>query len=79
MWGGSHVKVFNQLLPFVSSVYFSNMTESCTQIQQVALNALRGPNPPDYVATFGNTPVESVGDWIQILGINDNPLNVRII
>jgi len=54
------------------------MTEACSQIQQMALEALRGPNPPDYVAVFGNTPVESVGDWFQILGIYDSPPNVRI-
>ncbi len=43
------------------------MTSICQLIYDVAYNALVGSNPPTYVATFGNTPVEQVGDWVKIL------------
>ncbi len=43
------------------------MTSVCGLIQDTALEALRGPNAPTRVATFGNSSVEIVGDWVEIL------------
>ena len=42
------------------------MSSECVHIQEQALNALRPEGSPDRVATFGNTPVENVGDWVEI-------------
>ena len=47
------------------------MTELCGLINQAAWNALIGPNPPEYVATFGNSDVEVTGDWVPILGVTE--------
>lgn len=46
------------------------MGDMCNQTAYEVMNTLRGPNPPTYVASFGNTPITSVGDWV---GIIDNP------
>ena len=60
---------------YISSVFFSNMTEACAQIHNESLTALRGPNPPDYVATFGNTIPENASDWV-LMDIGNPPAAV---
>ena len=42
------------------------MTKVCELIQEADISALLGPNPPDYVGTFGNVAVENTGDWVKI-------------
>ncbi|KAJ7370570.1 Tectonic-1 [Desmophyllum pertusum] len=44
----------------------------CKLIQETVLNTLLG-DPPSYVASFGNSDVNSVGDWVKIL--NTRPVN----
>lgn len=44
----------------------------CKLIQDTALNALLG-DQPTYVASFGNSDVNSVGDWVKVL--NTRPAN----
>lgn len=39
---------------------------NCTLISQVLLDVLRGPNPPQYVASFGNSPLDRPLDWVPI-------------
>ncbi|XP_038053223.1 tectonic-1-like [Patiria miniata] len=48
------------------SVTFSDTADRCQIIQDAALNALNGVTR-EYVATFGNSDVENVGDWVPIL------------
>ncbi|CAJ1057985.1 tectonic-1-like isoform X2 [Xyrichtys novacula] len=45
---------------------------NCSQIYQVLLDVLRGPNYPQYVASFGNSPLDSPLDWVPIKS-NFNP------
>ncbi|XP_067330928.1 tectonic-1 isoform X1 [Channa argus] len=40
--------------------------ENCSIVSQVLLDVLRGPNYPQYVASFGNSPLGSPLDWLQI-------------
>ncbi|ELT91904.1 hypothetical protein CAPTEDRAFT_228697 [Capitella teleta] len=58
------------------SFSFNNMTELCNLTQWAAWEALRGPNPSTYIASFGNSDVEKVGDWVPILGASDQPQRV---
>ncbi|XP_072165001.1 tectonic-1-like [Diadema setosum] len=46
-------------------VSYNNISDICGFIQSVALNALSG-NQPGYVATFGNSQPEVLGDWVEI-------------
>ncbi|KAK2843996.1 hypothetical protein Q5P01_010655 [Channa striata] len=39
---------------------------NCSVVSQVLLDVLRGPNYPQYVASFGNSPLGSPLDWVQI-------------
>ncbi|KAM4732974.1 tectonic-1 isoform 2-T2 [Anableps anableps] len=39
---------------------------NCSLISQLLLEVLRGPNFPQYVASFGNSPLENVLDWVPI-------------
>ncbi|XP_033638805.1 tectonic-1-like [Asterias rubens] len=47
-------------------VTYSDTADSCSVIQSAALNALNGVMR-EYVATFGNSDVENVGDWVPII------------
>ncbi|XP_014877898.1 tectonic-1 isoform X4 [Poecilia latipinna] len=49
---------------------------NCSLVSQSLLNVLRGPNPPQYVASFGNTLLENVLDWVPIKS-NMNPTEVQ--
>ncbi|XP_069027389.1 tectonic-1 [Embiotoca jacksoni] len=39
---------------------------NCSLVSQLLLDVLRGPNVPQYVASFGNSPLDSPLDWVQI-------------
>ncbi|KAM7000790.1 tectonic-1 [Tautogolabrus adspersus] len=39
---------------------------NCSQVHQVLLDVLRGPNYPQYVASFGNSLLDSPLDWVPI-------------
>ncbi|XP_026186373.1 tectonic-1 isoform X2 [Mastacembelus armatus] len=41
-------------------------TSNCSLVSQMLLDILRGPNYPQYVASFGNSPLENALDWVQI-------------
>ncbi|KAM6923498.1 LOW QUALITY PROTEIN: tectonic-1-like [Xenentodon cancila] len=41
-------------------------TANCSLVSQFLLDVLRGPNSPQYVASFGNSPLENVLEWVQI-------------
>ena len=49
------------------------MTDACNLIQQEVLNALEGADLPTYMATFGNSAVTNIGDWVAIQVINPLP------
>ncbi|XP_014831271.1 PREDICTED: tectonic-1 isoform X1 [Poecilia mexicana] len=49
---------------------------NCSLVSQSLLNVLRGPSPPQYVASFGNTLLENVLDWVPIKS-NMNPTEVQ--
>ena len=53
------------------------MSSECVHLQEQALNALRPQGSPNRVATFGNTLVEDVGDWVEIR-VENFPTQVRI-
>ncbi|XP_041846206.1 tectonic-1 [Melanotaenia boesemani] len=49
---------------------------NCSLVSQLVLDVLRGPDYPQYVASFGNSPLESPLDWIQIRSLvhpSDSP------
>ncbi|KAM7388905.1 hypothetical protein PAMP_022909 [Pampus punctatissimus] len=39
---------------------------NCSLVSQVLLDVLRGPNYPQYVAAFGNSPLDNPLDWVPI-------------
>ncbi|XP_040904647.1 tectonic-1-like isoform X2 [Toxotes jaculatrix] len=39
---------------------------NCSLVSQLLLDVLRGPNYPQYVASFGNSPLNNPLDWVQI-------------
>ncbi|XP_039975094.1 tectonic-1 isoform X3 [Xiphias gladius] len=39
---------------------------NCSLVSQVLLDVLRGPNYPQYVASFGNSRLNNPLDWVQI-------------
>ncbi|XP_061582427.1 tectonic-1-like [Cololabis saira] len=41
-------------------------TANCSLLSQLLLDVLRGPNRPQYVASFGNSPLENGLEWVQI-------------
>ncbi|XP_027147057.1 tectonic-1 isoform X2 [Larimichthys crocea] len=45
---------------------------NCSLVFQALLDVLRGPNYPQYVASFGNSPLEYPLDWVPIKN-NSNP------
>uniref|UniRef100_A0A3B5MAE6 Tectonic-1-3 domain-containing protein n=1 Tax=Xiphophorus couchianus TaxID=32473 RepID=A0A3B5MAE6_9TELE len=47
---------------------------NCSLVSQSLLNVLRGPSPPQYVASFGNSRLENVLDWVPI---NMNPMSYK--
>ncbi|CAG5993474.1 unnamed protein product [Menidia menidia] len=47
---------------------------NCSTVSQLVLDSLRGQNLPQYVASFGNSPLESQLDWVPIKR-NLNPLD----
>lgn len=63
---------FVYLRRFISSVPLTLKGSQCKLIQETVLNTLLG-DPPTYVASFGNSDVNSVGDWVKIL--NTRPVN----
>ena len=65
-------------------------SELCADIQTSILQALEGPNLPTfdtqrnawpdanrYVATFGNTGTDQVGDWVKVI-VNNRPIPNRL-
>ncbi|XP_035681133.1 tectonic-3-like [Branchiostoma floridae] len=53
------------------TVFFTNITDVCTLLQSTANDALLGTNPPTHVAMFGNSQLDTVGDWVEILRVNE--------
>ncbi|XP_008417949.1 tectonic-1 isoform X2 [Poecilia reticulata] len=49
---------------------------NCSLVSQSLLNVLRGPSPPQYVASFGNTPLENILDWVPVKS-NINPTEAQ--
>lgn len=45
----------------------------CKQLQNQTTNILLGNSVYTHVASFGNTSVTDVGDWVPILGVNRRP------
>ncbi|MED6282151.1 hypothetical protein CHARACLAT_029041 [Characodon lateralis] len=45
---------------------------NCSLVSQLILDVLRGPNSPQYVASFGNSPLEIALDWVPVK-TNINP------
>ncbi|XP_047441622.1 tectonic-1 isoform X1 [Mugil cephalus] len=41
-------------------------TANCSLVSQLLLDILRGPNYPQFVASFGNSRLDSPLDWVQI-------------
>lgn len=39
---------------------------SCSMVSQLLLGVLRGPSYPQYVASFGNSPLSNSLDWVEI-------------
>ncbi|KAI3352163.1 hypothetical protein L3Q82_020977 [Scortum barcoo] len=50
---------------------------NCSLVFQVLLDVLRGPNYPQYVASFGNSPLDHPLDWVPIRS-NFNPKSSSI-
>ena len=50
-----------------------NKSSDCSLLQKVAFLALLGINPPNYVASYGNSDVRNAADWVKI--INNKPEN----
>ncbi|CAB3995405.1 Hypothetical predicted protein, partial [Paramuricea clavata] len=48
-----------------------NQSSDCSLLQHIVFDALFGTSRPDYVASFGNSDVHNVADWVEI--INDKP------
>ncbi|KAM4585668.1 tectonic-1 [Fundulus diaphanus] len=49
---------------------------NCSLVSQLLLDVLRGPNYPHYVASFGNSPLENVLDWVPVK-TNINPTEAQ--
>ncbi|XP_076595988.1 tectonic-1 [Chaetodon auriga] len=49
---------------------------NCSLVFQVLLDVLRGPNYPQYVASFGNSPLDYLLDWVPIKS-NFNPAEAQ--
>jgi hypothetical protein len=58
------------LLNVLFSVSLTTSSSTCQVLQDTALSALLG-SVPSHVATFGNSDVNKVGDWVKIL--NNKP------
>ena len=61
---------------FVGSFFLSNMSAACQKSQTVAYTALRGAAPNTHIASFGNSDIRNVSDWVQIIGVNEQVLVV---
>ena len=57
---------------FLSSFPQTLDGSQCKKLQEIVLNITSG-DLPTYVASFGNSDVNSVGDWVKIL--NSKPGN----
>ena len=57
---------------FLSSFPQTLDGSQCKKLQEIVLNIMSG-DLPTYVASFGNSDVNSVGDWVKIL--NSKPEN----
>lgn len=66
----------NVLLGTCCRVTLNNMTNNCVFIQDIVLEALRGTDPSTHVATFGDSDVRFVGDWLAIQGLYTQPPQV---
>jgi len=64
---------------FVVSFFLKNMSESCQKLQTVAYSALRGAAPSTHIASFGNSDILNVSDWVQIIGVNEQALVVSSV
>ena len=64
----------NHVFGFISTYSIPQTVTAlqCQLIQETVLNTLLG-DQPDYVASFGNSDVNRVGDWVKIL--NTKPAN----
>ncbi|MEQ2277487.1 hypothetical protein XENORESO_003483 [Xenotaenia resolanae] len=51
----------------------STLTANASIPNKLILDVLRGPNYPQYVASFGNSPLENVLDWVPVK-TNINPM-----
>ncbi|XP_035985985.1 tectonic-1 isoform X2 [Fundulus heteroclitus] len=49
---------------------------NCSLVSQLLLDVLRGPHYPHYVASFGNSPLENVLDWVPVK-TNINPTEAQ--
>ena len=67
-----HFLVFKDKLSLIFSLPLDLRDSQCALIQEVAFNTILG-DQPTYVASFGNSDVNSVGDWVKIL--NSRPVN----
>ncbi|EDV27408.1 uncharacterized protein TRIADDRAFT_53074 [Trichoplax adhaerens] len=51
-------------------VELNNLTSDCQLIREQIINTLIGAEAPTYVATYGNSAVENISDWVAILRQN---------
>ena len=58
---------------FFSRVTNDELRKSCKQLQNRTTNILLGNSIYTHVATFGNTLVKDAGDWVPILGLQNQP------
>ena len=72
MFWGNHLNLLSISSTCISSVPLTLKGSQCKLIQETVMNTLIG-DPPTYVASFGNSDVNSVGDWVKIL--NTRPVN----
>jgi len=68
--------IINEQLVICCRVSLQNLTNHCAFIQDAVLGALRGNNPPTHVATFGDSSITVVGDWVTIQGLYNQPAKV---
>jgi len=57
----------------VGSFVLSSMNKECQKAQLIAYNALRGADPNTHIASFGNSDVWNLTDWVPIIGVDKRP------
>ena len=50
----------------LSCAYRLQDAANCSLVSQLLLDVLRGPNRAQYVASFGNSPLDYPLDWVLI-------------